>query len=73
VSEARLGIVYSVASKQPNAVIRLAANALVSLLVAWIVAKIFGKRAGLGAAVIGVIAHELLNKPVANALSELIQ
>jgi hypothetical protein len=62
-----------VAIKQPNVVIRLAANALVSLLVAWIVAKIFGKRAGLAAAVVGVIAHELLNKPVANALSELVQ
>jgi hypothetical protein len=62
-----------VANNQPNAVIRLAANALVSLLVAWIVAKIFGKRAGLGAAVIGVIAHELLNKPLANALSELVE
>jgi hypothetical protein len=62
-----------VPNKQPNTVIRLAANALVSLLVAWIVTKIFGKRAGLGAAVIGVIAHELLNKPIANALSELVQ
>jgi hypothetical protein len=62
-----------VASKQPNTVIRLAANALVSLLVAWIVAKVFGKRAGIGAAVIGVIAHEVLNKPVANALAELVQ
>ena len=61
------------ASKQPNPVIRLAANALVSLLVAWIVAKVFGKRAGLGAAIIGVIAHEMLNKPVANALAELVQ
>jgi hypothetical protein len=61
-----------VASKQPNPVIRLAANALVSLLVAWIVAKVFGKRAGLGAAIIGVIAHEMLNKPVANALAELV-
>lgn len=60
-------------SKQPNAVIRLAANALVSLLVAWLVTRILGKRAGLGAAVIGVIAHELLNKPLANALSELVQ
>jgi hypothetical protein len=62
-----------VPNKQPNAVIRLAANALVSLLVAWIVTKVFGKRAGLAAAVIGVIAHELLNKPIANALSELVQ
>jgi hypothetical protein len=62
-----------VASKQPNTVIRLAANALVSLLVASIVAKVFGKRAGIGAAVIGVIAHEVLNKPVANALAELVQ
>jgi hypothetical protein len=62
-----------VANNQPNAVIRLAANALVSLLVAWMVAKIFGKRAGLGAAVIGVIAHELLNEPLANALSELVE
>jgi 4-amino-4-deoxy-L-arabinose transferase-like glycosyltransferase len=62
-----------VASKEPNALIRLAANALVSLLVAWIVTKIFGKRAGLGAAVIGVIAHEVLNKPLANAISELVQ
>jgi phosphotransferase system glucose/maltose/N-acetylglucosamine-specific IIC component len=62
-----------VPNKQPNAVIRLAANALVSVLVAWIVTKVFGRRAGLGAAVIGVIAHELLNKPIANALSELVQ
>jgi phosphotransferase system glucose/maltose/N-acetylglucosamine-specific IIC component len=62
-----------VPNKQPNAVIRLAANALVSVLVAWIVTKVFGKKAGLGAAVIGVIAHELLNKPIANALSELVQ
>jgi hypothetical protein len=62
-----------VPNKQPNTVIRLAANAFVSLLVASIVTKIFGKRAGLGAAVIGVIAHELLNKPIANALSELVQ
>jgi hypothetical protein len=62
-----------VAQKQPNTVIRLAANALVSLLVAWVVAKVFGKRAGIGAAIIGVIAHELLNKPVANALAELVQ
>jgi uncharacterized membrane protein YvlD (DUF360 family) len=62
-----------VASKQPNTVIRLAANALVSLLVAWIVAKVFGKRAGIGAAIIGVIAHEVLNKPVANALAELVK
>jgi hypothetical protein len=62
-----------VASKQPNTVIRLAANALVSLLVAWIVAKVFGKRAGMAAALIGVIAHEVLNKPVANALAELVQ
>jgi hypothetical protein len=63
----------AVAPKQPNTVIRLAANALVSLLVAWIVTKVFGKRAGIGAAVIGVIAHEMLNKPVANALAELVQ
>ena len=60
-------------NKQPNTVVRLAANALVSLLVAWIVAKVFGKRAGIGAAVIGVVAHEVLNKPVANALAELVQ
>jgi hypothetical protein len=53
--------------------VRLAANAVVSLLVAWIVTKIFGKRAGLSAAILGVIAHELLNKPLANALSELLQ
>jgi phosphotransferase system glucose/maltose/N-acetylglucosamine-specific IIC component len=52
--------------------IRLAANALVSLLVAWTVAKVFGKRAGIGAAIVGVLAHELLNKPVANALAELL-
>jgi hypothetical protein len=61
-----------VARTQPNTIIRLAANALVSLLVAWIVAKVFGKRAGIGAAIIGVIAHEALNKPVANALAELV-
>jgi uncharacterized membrane protein YvlD (DUF360 family) len=68
-----IGIVLVVASKQPNTVIRLAANALVSMLVAWIVSKMFGKRAGIGAAIIGVIAHEVLNKPVANALAELVQ
>jgi hypothetical protein len=61
-----------VARAQPNTIIRLAANALVSLVVAWIVAKVFGKRAGIGAAIIGVIAHEALNKPVANALAELV-
>jgi hypothetical protein len=63
-----------VPNKQPNAAIRIAANALVSLLVAWIVSKLLGKRAGpLGAALVGVIAHELLNKPIANALSEILQ
>jgi hypothetical protein len=62
-----------VASKQPNTVIRLAANAVVSLVAAWIVAKLFGKRAGIGAAVAGLVVHELLNKPVANALAELLE
>ena len=45
---------------------------IVTACLAWIVAKVFGKRAGIGAAIIGVIAHEALNKPVANALAELV-
>ena len=61
------------AGKQPNVAVRIVADALVSLLVAWIVAKLFGKRAGIGAALVGVVAHEILNEPVANALSELVR
>ncbi|HUJ66290.1 MAG TPA: hypothetical protein VLX59_12175 [Acidimicrobiales bacterium] len=61
------------AGKQPNVAVRIVANALVSLLVAWIVAKLFGKRAGIGAALVGVVAHEILNQPVANAISELVR
>jgi uncharacterized membrane protein YvlD (DUF360 family) len=62
-----------VAGKQPNVAVRIVANALVSLLVAWLVAKLFGKRAGIGAALVGVVAHEILNQPVANAIYELVR
>jgi hypothetical protein len=62
-----------VAGKQPHVAVTAVTNALVGLLVARIVAKPFGKRAGIGAALVGVVAHEMLNKPVANALSELVR
>ena len=59
----------SVTQRRPNKVARILATAIIGAVTAAVVTKIFGRRAGLLAALATSAAHELLELPLAQQLS----
>jgi hypothetical protein len=61
----------STLQRRPNKIARILATAIIGVVTAAVVTKIFGRRAGLLAALCTAAAHEFLEVPLAQQLSRL--
>ena len=59
----------STVQRRPNKIARILATAIIGAVTAAVVTKVFGRRAGLFAALCTAAAHEFLEVPLAQQLS----
>jgi hypothetical protein len=59
----------STVHRRPNKIARMLATAIIGAVTAAVVTKVFGRRAGLFAALCTAAAHEFLEVPLAQQLS----
>jgi hypothetical protein len=61
------------ADRQPSLLVQVIAHGLVGLGVALIASRILRKRSALGVALVAMVAHQLLDAPVAAAIAGVVE